>query len=252
MVIVGDLIQISDINDLSFVNSTGSTEAIGTFSDRDHNGQRDVQQIVSVPGLVGTRSVFIPLCIGTFSGSLSPQAAVIPSTVYGIGLENFKLNDIGGNNSFHFVFWNSDRCWIKNVESAAAQWHAFLYQTSIIEIRDSSFHDAYSGYAVDSGYGSKRFSSDFRFENNILHNLYAPMILAGGSSGGVIRYNYIVNTHNTDPTVSSVSMDGCHGAHPMINLYESNTAPEFQSDYYWGSSVIRVCSGTISWERIMG
>jgi outer membrane biosynthesis protein TonB len=236
-VVVGDLIQISDINDPSFVNSTGSTGAIGTFSDRDHNGQRDVQQIVKVTGISGNTISFYPSLHWTFGANLSPQAAVIPGTVSGIGLENFKINDIGGNNSFHFVFWNSDQCWIKNVESAAADWHVFLYQTLNIEVRDSSFHDSYGGYTVDSGYGIEaRFSSDFRLENNILYNLYAPMILAGGSSGGVIGYNYIVNTHNTDPTVLIVSMDGCHGAHPMMNLYEGNTAPEFQSDYYWGSS----------------
>ncbi len=234
---VGDLIQISAINDPSFVDGVGSTGAIGTFSDRDHNGKRDVQQIVKVTGISGSTITFYPSLHWTFSPGLSPQAAVIPGTVTGIGLESFKMNDIGGNNSFHFVFWNSSQCWIKNVESAAAQWHAFLYQTLNIEIRDSKFHDAFGGYTVDSGYGLEaRFSSDFRFENNILYNLYAPMILAAGSSGGVVGYNYIVNTHNTDPTVLIVSLDGCHGAHPMMNLFEGNTAPEFQPDYFWGSS----------------
>ena len=72
-------------------------------------------------------------------------------------------------------------------ESAAADWHVFLYQTLNIEVRDSSFHDSYGGYTVDSGYGIEaRFSSDFRLENNILYNLYAPMILAGGSSGVLV------------------------------------------------------------------
>jgi hypothetical protein len=234
---IGDLVQISELNDPSFVNSVGSTGSFAGFTDRDHNGQRNLQQIVRVTAVSGNTISFYPALYWTYSANLRPQAALIPGTIHGIGLEGFKILDTAGNNDYHVVFWNSDRCWIKNIESAAANWHAFLYQTLNIELRDSSFHDAFGGYNHDSGYGFEaRFSSGFKFENNILNDLYASMIVAGGSSGGVVGYNYIVNTHNNDPSMLIMSIDADHGAHPMMNLYEGNTAAEFQSDYYWGSS----------------
>ncbi len=110
-----------------------------------------------------------------------------------------------------------------------------MYQCLNCEIRDSYFHEA-TAYTVDSGYGIEaRMSTGLLVENNIVDHLYASIMIAACNSC-VYGYNYIHQTFNTDPTYMIMGINGNHGPHTYMNLFEGNVANEFQNDYFYGSS----------------
>jgi hypothetical protein len=94
-----------------------------------------------------------------------------------------------------------------------------------------------------SAYGIVQFSkgSDCLFENNICRYMNKPFMARGTGGGNVVAYNYIDDSKvgSQDPVwdyFQETSCDPCHGAHPLMDLYEGNYAPHIGADSVWGSS----------------
>lgn len=230
------LLLLDQLNETNLVSGVGSGGTV-VFADRPHNGTRVMQQMVKVKSVDGNNVTIAPPLAWTFSPSMAPEATRMIYTLRRVGIEDLTIENSTGTGGHFFFFDTAEECWFKNVETRkVTATHIFLYQCLRCEIRDSYVHDSFK-FTVNAGYGIEvRKSTGVLIENNILYNLYSPLMLNSGSVGCVVGYNYIHLTHNNDPTFMIYAISGGHGAHPMMNLYEGNVASRFQSDYYWGSS----------------
>ena len=231
---VGRFLLINQSNDNVMVTSRSTSEGTPcTYADRDRNGTRNLQQLVRITGIDGTNVTFEPPLYWTYDAALDPEAAVLIYTLDNVGIESLKIENVT-NATYCIYISHANRCWVKDVETLKAwNYHFFLYYSVESEIRGCRFH---SSDQPEKTYGFEaRNSTALLFENNIIDDVMAPFQLNSGSAGCVIGYNYITHIRNLDPTMGKVTMNGCHGAHPMFNLFEGNIAPRFQSDSYWGS-----------------
>ena len=231
---VGRFLLINQSNDNVMVTSISTSEGVPcTYADSRRNGTRNLQQVVRITGINGKQVTFDPPLYWSYNAALKPEATVLIYTVQGAGIESLTIENIT-NTSYCVYLSHADQCWMQDVETDRAwNYHIFMYFSVQSEIRDCRFH---SSNQPEKSYGFEaRFSTALLFENNIVDDVMAPFQLNSGSDGCVVGYNYITHIRNLDPTMGKVTMNGCHGAHPMFNLFEGNIAPRFQSDSYWGS-----------------
>jgi len=235
---VGKLLHINQLNDTTLVNKTGSKGSVST-ADRDRNGTRVMTQMVKVTAINGNTISFSPPLYWTYKSNLDPEATIIYYRVSGVGFEDFTISAAAAGANGSFFFDTADACWVKNVEmDHLGALVMTIYFSLNCEVRDCYFHHVYNDvYTVGTGYGIETFNcSGNLIENNLFNYLRVPLFINYGSSGNVIGYNYSINQRDTDPANLVVTFSSCHGAHPMMNLWEGNVCAELQADYYRGSS----------------
>lgn len=243
----GKLLLIDQLNDGTFVSNSGG-EGWATFVSRS-TGSRGIQQTVEITGFFSSAAgqsgiTFRPPLFWDYSGNLVPQASVhqTSATKYA-GIENLRLIDDGDSFSpidRSIVQWvNSAYGWMKNVKTENC-FTAHVYANRILrcEFR-RNFPTGAKVWSSNNSYGY-RFGlacSSNLFEDNILGILRGALILEYGSAGNVVGYNYSLASRNdTTPTAQQPSYQPSHGAHPMMNLFEGNVGPKFESDFTWGTS----------------
>jgi len=235
---VGKLLHINQLNDTTLVNNTGSKGSKST-ADRDRNGTRVMTQMVKVTAINGNTISISPPLYWTYKANLDPEATIMYYRITGVGFEDFTIRAGAAGANGAFFLDTADACWVKNVEmDHLGALHMTLYFSINCEIRDSYFHHVYNDvYTVGTGYGIETFNcSGTLIENNLFNYMRVPLFINHGSSGNVIGYNYSINQRDTDPANLVVTFSACHGAHPMMNLWEGNVCAELQADYYRGSS----------------
>jgi hypothetical protein len=234
----GSYLLITELNDASFVTITTSN---GTCTWCDGgvgwNGTRVRGQIVEVVSVADRTIAIKP---GLYTGyPSSPLATPFAAGAVRTGVEDLQvyLNNTGYVTNFYMNA--CAYCWIKNVESNYTDGdHARVFWGYRNEIRDSYFHDAFnhSPGNTDTDIFLADKTTGTLVENNVLRRLHVSIMFNWGAAGNVVAYNYADNNFDTNGYNTVFPGFSFHGAHPQFNLLEGNLAPQFNADYFWGSS----------------
>lgn len=94
-----------------------------------------------------------------------------------------------------------------------------------------------ASHGSDRSYGifSFRTNSANLIENNHMIECRHSIIFEGGGSGCVVAYNYCELEHDHTANWVPGSLD-THGAHPYMNLWESNVTAKIAWDNTWGTA----------------
>jgi hypothetical protein len=228
---VGDYVQIRQSNGEPLVETTGCEGECTWCTD-------SVSQIVRVAGKSAKVITIDRPLYTNYSPELHPKLRKM-APVLNAGVEDLYLERVtyveNIEDTSNVSIRRSVGCWVKNIESAkAVGYHVRIQASHSCEIRDSYMHHGHN-YS-SRGYGIVLIdgTTDALVENNVLHILRHAMLIAGGGQGNVFGYNC-----SKDPLGSSTELYGdivTHGAHPMMNLWESNVAAHVDLDFVWGSS----------------
>jgi hypothetical protein len=234
----GTHVALSQLNDPQIPVSRSGYIGNCTWCAFD-NGNRAMVQLAQVVARAGnTLTIDRPLYF-TFRPELAPTIRRF-FLIAGAGLEHLKVEQASAAAGTHNIFISGcDSCWVTNVESKDT-WHAHIIvqgPARRVEVRDSFLNGA---RLVGSGRGYGLFvfdsaNSDHLFENNIIYRSRHSIVMEGGGSGVVFAYNYSVEP--LDDTRTWLENDMItHGAHPYMNLWESNSVVKMSLDHTWGSS----------------
>jgi hypothetical protein len=238
----GDLVLVDQLNDPDIVDIEGAGGKCG-WAGREA-GKRAMGQLVRVVGKDGSNLVLSRPLYFTFKPELLPEASrTTPRAVTGAGVEDLYIETTRGrtDSASTIKLWNCIHSWVKNVECCMGWYagHVSLQRCLGCEVRDSYFHHAHR-YGAGHGYGVWIFaqSTDTLVENNIAYHLNSGYQIECGGPGNVIAYNFSDRIWGRDyPKTDFCHFDiGTHGAHPYMNLFESNYVSTIGFDFYWGSS----------------
>ncbi|MDA8098007.1 MAG: glycosyl hydrolase family 28-related protein [Nitrospiraceae bacterium] len=194
-------------------------------------------QAVSVTAISGTSVTITPPLYGDFAAAQSPGAFWYPTMITMAGVESLKIDpsaDATPAEDNVFIQY-ANAVWVKNVESYyAKRAHVRALWAKSLEIRDSYFHHS-RAYAQES-YGMEPwFTSASLIENNVFDTMTMPLLLAVGTSGNVLAYNYS-NSIRYDPTAGWLVGGTEHDAYAWMNLFEGNILQNIYLDNAWGSN----------------
>ncbi len=163
------------------------------------------------------------------------------------GIENLTISAENAYQGKMIQLYDAYACWLKNVETAGGHGNEHIFMTGCLrcEIRECYIHDTFSltdGYGIltMSGYGGggggRGGCTGTRIENNIISGFFFGIVLET-EVGSVIAYNYFRNMRYFYwPNYQVADMNGNHGPHGMMCLYEGNVAGAgVQQDGYHGS-----------------
>jgi hypothetical protein len=237
---VGDVLLIDQLNDPQLVDPVGF-EGLCNYCGR-LNGTRARGQIVEVTALNGNLvSLNLPLYY-TLSSSLQPQATQVDagSMVRWAGVEDLTITESQAVVDYLIEMDGAQYCWLRNIEVERVNQRAvWLIESLQNEIRESTFHNAINGFGRSYGYGilTDMYSSANLIENNILRTLDGGFLMAaGGASGNVFAYNYMIDSRFDDPWWLTASPSISHAPHPSMNLWEGNIGIQAAADCIHGSS----------------
>jgi hypothetical protein len=237
---VGDILLIDQLNDPQLVDPVGY-EGLCSYCGR-LNGTRARGQIVEVTALNGnTVSLNLPLYY-TLGASLAPQATQVDagSMVRWAGVEDLTITEPQPVVDYLIEMDGAQYCWLRNIEVERVNQRAiWLIESLQNEIQGSYFHNAINGFGRSYGYGilADMYSSANLIENNILRTLDGGFLMAaGGASGNVFAYNYMIDARFDDPWWLTASPSISHAPHPSMNLWEGNIGVQAAADCIHGSS----------------
>lgn len=234
----GTILLLDQLNDESGLVTSLGSGGIGKFSDRLHDGTRNLSQTVRVVAVTGDVVEVRPPLTWSYHSELAPEVTIQKASVERVGLEDLRVTSVGANVSDFISFYNVNECWLRNVETErVGNTHVFFYQSLNCEVRDCYFHEAYR-YTVNAGYGIEaRLCTGLLLENNIFYRHHFAVSVYAGSTGCVIGYNLVAQTETEKtPQIMSLAFNAGHGAHGIMNLWEGNVGNGFQVDSYWGSA----------------
>lgn len=241
-VTVGDLIGVDELDETSFVSSTG-TEGGSSYREIEGNGQRGLGMLNRVTAKNATTiTVEMPLNYGYKTAQTAQifQPAFDPSAVnplIGCGLENLKMVCSFSSSGAQTVrFQCADSCYIKNCEfDNAADTPIFADFSYRCEVRHCNLHDTHltgsgQGYAT----ALYHICTGWLIEDNIIRNFHNGMTANYGSTCNVWAYNYEsggTSGSGQNPAINT------HGVHCYLNLWEGNqVADKVLADWTHGSS----------------
>jgi hypothetical protein len=251
---VGDVILIDQLNNPTgtpVVTNQGYSSGACTWCGRA-NGGRSLGQLdrITATPTPTTATLESPL-VWNYSSSLSPELTRIKSMTTDAGIEDLTVdNSVSGsvnqiNDGATIALYGAANCWLLRVEAIGAHTTMIRMKRAYRNtIRGCSFHEGVPALPVDHpSYGTSRAygvwigpGSGNLVEGNKLYHLFMPVKLDSPTSGNVIAYNYISELYytNTNWNLGTVNM---HGAHPAMNLVESNYSDgRMLADDTWGSS----------------
>jgi hypothetical protein len=244
---VGTKIQITQLNDPSFVNPWN-------WASNSVEGEYLMGQYVKVTAINGTNLTVWPPLYMSYSNADSP-IIFFPANQnnYGnnmmehAGVENLVVSNINaGAYVVNFSMSFASQCWLKNVQSWWASIdHITTYDTYRCEIRDSQFIGVTAPITSSRGYGLQigtpnspnpsMKTTALLCENNVFAMCRGGIIPGYGAAGCVFGYNFFANETNEDTSILRSDIY-IHSAHPVMNLFEGNVGSEMQGDDEHGSS----------------
>lgn len=161
--------------------------------------------------------------------SLTPNVHIVASGFSsGVGLEGFTM-DCGSGIIFGMTLYNTDGCWLKDVEvKNAANYQIYALNCLHMEMRRCTLTGAGGGGTNGSDL-LLEFSSMCLVEDNIIGAAQPHIEMNFRCSGNVIAYNFF------HTPVNEFGIDSNHGAHNSFNLFEGNVCYQIGSDGYFGS-----------------
>lgn len=236
---VGDYIIISQLNN-AITTSVGTN---GRYCDwcGTENGTRNMQQVTKVTAKNGnTITIKEPFDI-TFEASLNPYIKEVSNVLEWAGLEqlNLERTPAAGVTTGGWAVRASycSYCWIKNISTnMTLRGHVRLEFSYSSVVRDSYFFNGYSHESGNSyGIALYQMNSNHLIENNIVRKARHALIFAGGGSGNVLGYNYLLEGDMDN--INWLAQDSeTHGSHPYMNLFEGNVYGKVDHGDTWGSS----------------
>jgi hypothetical protein len=233
---VGNYMMITELDDPSFVTSTG-TEGACTWCDYGWGGTRDRGQIVEVTSVNGTTIGFTPALYTNYSHT--PYASLITAEAKYAGVEDLQIYANNTGYCAMIGMYQAAYCWIKgchiNFTDNDTVDIFFGYRN---EVLNNYIHDAYlhSAGDTDSEMAIRDKTTGCLIENNIFSRHHVNMMTDWGAAGNVIAYNYMFGNFDSSATNVLMSSTDEHGAHPQFNLYESNVVEQHYTDSVWGSN----------------
>jgi hypothetical protein len=145
-------------------------------------------------------------------------------------------NNYGAGYQNAFCIRQAYNCWIKGVESYAAQGcHVFTTYSGCIEVRDSYFHVCQNVGGSESYGLVTQLSSWDKVENNSFSSNTAAIVI-GTTAASVFGYNYSTNQIWLPiPAAMHLAYD-IHDAYCIGNLFEGNYGTEIVSDFSYGAN----------------
>jgi hypothetical protein len=238
---VGSYIVITEANPIDtdgnpLVNVSGYAGDSGAGHNLPNNAMTQIDRVTAVAGNVLTLEMPLYLTFAT-----SPQAYKLATFVEHSGLESLRLASTANSGTLlefkNINLESCGSCWVLNCESdwCVDKSHVYLSDCYRCEIRNNYL---YEGYNHNSG-SDYAILLEFRnsanlIENNIIRKGRHSMITEG-CSGNVWGYNYIVDPYMGEYH-NSLPENDIHGAHPFMNLWEGNDAPNLEFDFAHGSN----------------
>lgn len=251
---VGSMVLIDQLNDtggdpkVTSVGTNGTCTWCGRASGTRSLGQ--IGKVVAVPSST-TATLEVPL-MWNYASNLSPQVTKLGGTTSNAGIEDLTIdNSLSGSskqggNGATIAHYGTSNCWQLRVEGIGT------YETMVKMLR--SYRDTIRGCKFHEGtpalpstgtqYGTSRAygiwlnpASSNLIENNQFYHVVAPVMMNGPVSGNVFAYNYLTAQYYSPSSGWQTDAFRAHGAHPVMNLFESNwVVGRMNMDNTWGSS----------------
>jgi hypothetical protein len=242
----GDLIMLTQENDINLVEIGGTTSPQIIFTDANGKDCNQIQWVKVVSLVNGTNLTIYPgVYMTNYQASLHPQiiwnGPLWQSTLNNsmmIGIEDMTIDGQNGWASFAVIEFDfSYNCWVRNIDFTNVPYAAVKFIHSAHgAVEDCYIHNSNTGGAAESYGVNPCMSSDILVENNIFYKITSPLLLDAGVSGCVSAYNYCTNMiYGLSPGWMSPSFNS-HGAHPSMNLTEGNIGTGASFDIIHGSS----------------
>lgn len=235
---VGSYLQITELNDPSFVTINGDFGAC-TWCDggTGYNGTRARGQISEVTSVSGNTIGINP---GLYLGyTHTPLATPFAAVAKYAGVENLQIyaNNTGAGATFYMGM--CAYCWINGVEDNYTDGdHVDVEFSYHGEIVNSYFSNAYlhTPGTYDSCVSVRNKTTGLLMQNNILERLHVSIMIEWGAAGNVFAYNYMQGNFDQSSYNFMISDVDGHGAHPQMNLFEGNISAGVNMDSGWGSN----------------
>ena len=231
--IEGDLLFLTQDNDGDFVTNIGAGGVCTWCGDQ---GKCLGQMLLISNVNTETNTIqFEPALYWTYTSGLNPYVEEVQGAIQYAGLEDVYVDNVFEQTVISIRMQGIRYSWIKNIESNYGQRHIEVDLSYRCEIRDSYLRNHHNyvpnHYCLLMG----TFSTANLVENNIFYNTKGGTMLVGwGAAGNVFGYNYTKYTWYQNSYMLEAELNH-HGGHPMMNLWEGNTAQMLQADSYWGS-----------------
>jgi hypothetical protein len=225
-----------DADGTPLVNTDGYGGDSASGHDLRNYAMTQIDRVVSVTRT--TVTLERPLYFDYVNG---PTVYELPGVVENAGLENLRVQSTASSGT-GMVYKNINlescsHCWVVNCESdwCVDKSHIYLSDCYGCEIRNNYVYEAYSHNSGEDYSIYLEFrNSENLIENNIARKARHSMIMNGGS-GNVFAYNFCIEPYMGEYP-NSLPENDTHGAHPYMNLWEGNIAPNFEFDFTHGSS----------------
>ncbi len=235
----GTVICLDQLND-TFVNQVGSDGGfqVDAAELRD-NGTRAQQQYAVVQSISnGTNlTIWPPIYMTNYQASLKPQIWWWGASTVMCGIEDLEINTANSLHTYPVFMWSCYACWVRNVHIfKQANSSIATYNCLACEFRDSFFDQA-QGYGSGAYGVNLQLASACLVENNIFNYISTPLLLAQGSSGNVLAYNFCTNGIYYDAANAWMppSIEP-HYVHNEMNLFEGNYGNGVELDFTHGSA----------------
>jgi hypothetical protein len=160
----------------------------GPGNENAHRGQIEITVPTAVSGNVVT--IADPLKYPNWTAGQMPRVW-IAQAVTQVGVENMAIDDSSNGTNDIIQFFNAYQWWVSGVRLTNwGRWGVEAFQSVHGIVQNSYF---YHSTGPDS-YGFRcEICGDNVVQNNIMIQVFAPIVFDGASSGDVIAYNYIIN-----------------------------------------------------------
>jgi hypothetical protein len=234
---VGAYLLITQLNDGTTVNTSGSEGACTWCDGGQASGTRAQGQIVEVTSVSGTTIGITPGLYVAYTRT--PTATPFTASAKNAGVENLQVYANNTGYAANFYMGECAYCWLSGVEGNYADGdHVEIDWSYRGIVQNSYFSNAYlhTPGTYDSDLVLRNKSTGMLVQNNIFERLHVSMMMEWGAAGNVIAYNYALGNFDSGSTNVMMSNVNTHGAHPMMNLIEGNVVAQFHPDSIWGSS----------------
>ena len=212
---------------------TGTTGCSSNGPDAGGSRPERTQLEIAIPTAINGKVVTIspPLKLPNWTSGQSPQVWIVQSIAQ-VGVENLAID--GSNSGVAAVgveFGSAYNWWVSGVKfTYISKWCINAFQTANGVVQNNYL---YHTTGPDS-YGVRiSASSNELVQNNIIQQVFAPVVFDGSGSGNVVGYNFVDQVpYNSD------YMRGSFFEHAtsLLDLYEGNIAGEQYNDGDHGSA----------------
>ena len=214
----GNLFICSDA--YSGAGQTGCS--FGPGNENVHRGQFEMTTATAINGNVVT--IANPLRYPNWNSGQRPRVWIAQPIVQ-VGVENLAIDDTANGANDLIQFFNAYQWWVSGCKFTNwGRWAVESLQT-LNGIVQNSYFDHSTG--ADS-YGVRfEGGSNNLIQNNIITQVFAPVVFDGPTSGNVIAYNFVINDN-----YPSDFLRGSFFEHAVnsFDLYEGNVADNQWND----------------------